>query len=54
LVQVRPGWQEIWKQYGFTDALLPVDAPLGAALQQAGWRLVYGDATVMLLARGEV
>ena len=51
LVQVRPGWRQIWDGYGFTHALLPEDAPLGAALLEAGWRLEYRDRTAMLLAR---
>ncbi|HUA60095.1 MAG TPA: hypothetical protein VML19_15150 [Verrucomicrobiae bacterium] len=50
LVQARPGWQGIWEGYGFTHALLPVDAPLSSALQQAGWRIVYQDHTTLLLA----
>jgi hypothetical protein len=49
LVQVRPGWQQYWNSFGFTHALLPVDAPLRAALEQAGWRAVYGDQTAVLL-----
>jgi hypothetical protein len=50
LVQARPGWPEIWDRYGFTHALLPHDAPLVAALQQAGWTTVYRDQTATLLA----
>jgi hypothetical protein len=49
LVQVRPGWQQYWNSFGFTHALLPVDAPLRAALEQAGWRAVYSDRTAVLL-----
>jgi hypothetical protein len=52
MVQARPGWREIWDGYGFTHALLPNDAPLGSALQQAGWRTVYRDGTATLLAAG--
>ncbi len=54
MAQVRPGWREIWDGYGFTHALLPTDAPLGAALQQAGWQTVYRDGTAMLLSAGGV
>jgi hypothetical protein len=54
LVQVRPGWLEVWNRYGFTHALLPHDAPLEAALEQAGWRPVYRDRTATLLAGGGV
>jgi hypothetical protein len=52
LVQVRPGWQESWKSWGFTQALLPNDAPLAAALEAAGWRAVYRDGTVTILEPG--
>jgi len=49
LVQVRAGWQQDWNSFGFSHALLPPDAPLRAALEQAGWRAVYSDQTAVLL-----
>jgi hypothetical protein len=49
LVQVRPGWQQVWNSFGFSHALLPVDAPLAAALEQTGWRVTYRDRTAVLL-----
>lgn len=52
LVQVRPGWQTEWDSWHFTHALLPADAPLLPALQQAGWRAVYQDKTASLLVFG--
>ena len=52
LVRVRPGWQEYWNSFHFTQALLPNDAPLLAALEQAGWRPVYRDGTVTILDPG--
>ncbi|MEO8593088.1 MAG: hypothetical protein ABI759_07195 [Candidatus Solibacter sp.] len=52
LVQVRPGWQDYWNSFRFTHALLPVDAPLLPALQQAGWQTVYQDKTAILLVFG--
>jgi hypothetical protein len=51
MVQVRPGWRGIWERYGFTHALLPRDSPLSAALEQAGWKLLYADKTAILLGR---
>ena len=51
LVQVRPGWRELWDPWNFTHALLPADAPLREALETAGWRQVYTDTTAVLLAR---
>ena len=50
LVQLRPGWREYWASWNFTHALLPNDAPLAAALIDAGWRVTYRDATATLLA----
>ncbi len=52
LVQVRPGWREYWNSFHFSQALLPNDAPLLAALEQAGWRPVYHDGTVTVLDPG--
>ena len=49
LVQVRPGWQEYWNQFHFSQALLPRDAPLIPALEAAGWHTVYRDGTAVLL-----
>jgi len=51
LVQVRPGWQDIWNSYHFTHALLPNDASLVPALEQLGWRRVYRDGTATLLEK---
>lgn len=53
MVQVRPGWREIWDRYGFTHALLPNDAPLGGALEESGWRVEFRDQAGVLLARGD-
>jgi hypothetical protein len=50
LVQARPGWRGYWDSFGFTHALLPPDAPLLAALEQAGWRPIYTDSAAILLA----
>jgi len=52
MMQVRPGWRESWEPFHFTHALLPADAPLLPALQQLGWRTVYGDKTATLLEFG--
>jgi hypothetical protein len=52
MVQVRPGWKEYWNSFGFSQALLPNDAPLLQALQLIGWRPVYRDGTATLLASG--
>ncbi len=52
MVQLRPGWREYWDSFHFTHALVPNDYPLIAALEQLGWKAVYHDQTVTLLARG--
>lgn len=49
LVQVRPGWQEYWNEFHFSQALLPRDAPLIPALEGIGWRTVYQDKTAVIL-----
>ncbi len=49
LAQVRPGWQEQVRRFGFTHALLPNDYSLVDALQRAGWTVLYRDGTATLL-----
>jgi hypothetical protein len=49
LVEVRPGWQEILQSLHFTHALLPNRYSLGAALDQAGWKIIYKDSVCTLL-----
>ena len=51
MVQLRAGWREDWESYHFSHALMPLDFPLAAALEEMGWRRVYQDGTVVLLAR---
>ncbi|HTX39643.1 MAG TPA: hypothetical protein VME43_31720, partial [Bryobacteraceae bacterium] len=50
LVQVRPGWRDLWDSWHFSHALLPNDYPLVPALEQIGWRATYRDSVVTLLA----
>ncbi|HWC95899.1 MAG TPA: hypothetical protein VG456_04100 [Candidatus Sulfopaludibacter sp.] len=52
-MQVKPGWRTWWDGFHFTHALLPVDSPLIAALEQIGWRRIYtGPAAVLLADNG--
>ena len=51
MVQVRPGWREIWDSYGFTYALMPVDYPLAAVLPLIGWQTTYRDNTAVIFVR---
>ena len=48
LVQVRPGWRDLWDSWHFSHALLPNDYPLVPALEQIGWRATYKDGVVTL------
>ncbi|MBL0159583.1 MAG: hypothetical protein IPP47_21105 [Bryobacterales bacterium] len=50
LMEVRPGWRQQIRQFAFTHALLPVDAPLRAGLESSGWQIVYQDKVAVLLA----
>ena len=52
IVQIRPGWRDIWDEFHFTEALLPNDAPLIEALKLSGWHPVYRDGTVTILDPG--
>lgn len=51
LVEVRPGWRDTVRKYHFTHALLPAAGSLGAALEDAGWQVIYKDRDAWLLAR---
>jgi hypothetical protein len=49
IVQIRPGWRQIWDEFQFTHALLPTGAPLIEVLKLTGWRQVYQDGTATIL-----
>jgi hypothetical protein len=49
IVEVRPGWQEMFRSLHFTHALVPNRYSLGAALDQAGWKTLYKDSVCTLL-----
>ncbi len=51
MVQVRPGWQNLFDRFGFTHALLPNDYSLVGVLKKQGWAQLYGDSTVTLLEK---
>ena len=50
LMEGRPGWRQQIRQFAFTHALWPVDAPLRAGLESSGWQIVYQDKVAVLLA----
>jgi hypothetical protein len=50
LMGVRPGWREEFNRWNFSNALLPPDCALLAALEREGWRELYRDRTAVLLA----
>jgi hypothetical protein len=52
MVQVRPGWNEEFAQWRFTNALLPPDYSLVPALEALGWKEIYRDGTAVLLSAG--
>ena len=52
LLLAGPGWRQALARYGFEMALLPVDWPLGAVLENdPEWRLVDRDSSSVLLIR---
>jgi hypothetical protein len=53
IVQIRPGWRPIWDSFGFTQALLPNQAPLIEVLKLSGWSQVYQDGTATILVPGK-
>jgi hypothetical protein len=51
LIELRAGWEETMRKYGFTHALLPTRFSLIPALEKNGWKRRYSDATSVLLER---
>ncbi|MBI2687105.1 MAG: hypothetical protein HYX27_12380 [Acidobacteria bacterium] len=51
LIELRTGWEQTMKKYGFTQALLPARFSLIPALEKEGWKPLYSDATSVLLER---
>ncbi len=47
----RPGWETTLRDWGVRVALLSPDAPLGAALREAGWQEVYRDDVAVVYER---
>ncbi len=47
----RPGWETTLREWGVHLALLAPDAPLGAALRDAGWWEVYRDDVAVVWTR---
>ena len=52
MVSVHPGWRDEFNRWNFTNALLPPNSALAAALEANGWRALYRDKTAVLLAGG--
>ena len=52
LLSAGRDWRRILYRYGFTVALLPLDWPLGAVLEEdPDWNLIYRDKLSLLLVR---
>ncbi len=49
IVQVRPGWLNLFAPFRCDYALLPKDYSLIGALEQQGWKQMYHDSVVTLL-----
>jgi hypothetical protein len=50
IVQVRPGWQDLFAPFHCNYALVPKDYSLIGVLMQQGWKQMYYDSTVTLLS----
>jgi hypothetical protein len=51
LFALRPSWQATLGRFQFTHALLSIDAPITAQLEQLGWRPLFRDEISVLLER---
>ncbi|HEU0122328.1 MAG TPA: hypothetical protein VFQ91_17490 [Bryobacteraceae bacterium] len=51
MVELRPGWEALWRRNDFTLALLPVRYSLVDALRERGWKTRFADGTSVLLER---
>ncbi|HLH29825.1 MAG TPA: hypothetical protein VKY31_01395, partial [Terriglobia bacterium] len=52
VIEVKPGWDGVLKQYDVQRVLIPPDHPLAAVLRlSAGWKLTYGDSVAAVFQR---
>jgi hypothetical protein len=52
VVEVKPGWDSILKQYNVRTVLIPPDHALASALRLSGaWKQVYGDSAASVFER---
>jgi hypothetical protein len=51
MIELRTGWEETVRKYGFTSALLPARFSLVPALEKLGWKRRYADESSVLLER---
>ncbi len=48
-ISAQEGWQEIFDKYEVEWAILPPSAPLTTALRLSNWKIMYEDATAVIL-----
>lgn len=51
VITMRPGWEEIFKQYNITWAIVRPHLPLAQKLIAQGWETAYEDQTAILLVK---
>lgn len=52
LPDAKPGWEEQWKRWNFTHALIPKENSLAVVLPLKGWRQIGKDETAILFEKG--
>lgn len=48
-VSARPGWEELFEEFGVDQVLLPNDATLAYWLEREGWRVRFRDPSFVIL-----
>jgi hypothetical protein len=51
MIELRAGWEDTVRKFGFTAALLPARFSLVPALEKQGWKRRFADETSVLLER---
>ena len=51
MMAARPGWREEFGHWNFSHALVPPEAAIAGALEDAGWMELYRDRTAVLLEK---
>jgi hypothetical protein len=51
VITLQEGWQDLFRQYNITWAILPPDWPLTSELKAQGWQTAYQDQTAVILVQ---